>query len=872
MLSIKDSFEIQLEKEKPSALEAFESAIKNSQLSNKLTTESYYPNNSKPYLHFADFIHEQGHRPLSELTHYAEFISQLLSKSALDLVESIPHTKDKEDIVWRWFIEKAESMHLVELEPFIKVVKALVFDRPELVWQFIAYRLENHSLRDLSGWNEVFQHLITTSSWIKPKEYWDVELGRQITMADGTHLFDHIYSSFLKKLSELEVVDYEIYGQVISILCSGDWSKRDLQNLLKLKITDSPFFELAGCWKFIDIVQLQPKNDIDEKPLRDSWEWFVEASEQYSLKELEPWIPYVEQSYDRAVIADWFIEKAKSELPQNLHAWTQVVKLFEMSSDTNGKGISFFRETMQHLPLNELKDWKELLGEVRSTEDARWLYQWLKSKITQSGRTNLEDLKEWQDLIADIVYRADDLMLEKMVSDISEFTDTVDEWKSIDQWVSALLHNLHKLRNADGSKNSPGNESPGRKSYLFLLDNFKKAIGNNSEEAYQFGDLLESFIFEQNKYRFPFRWDESEPVADFEDPRVWVRQLLNDKTSLNKVETWKHLLGRNGNFFRKEIITMFSNASIFDVIGWSEYVSSAVLTLMGGSNFNSTTARINLIVSFVQEIQTHFGNDSVSHFSELFVIFRNYIISLADEEASLLHYATRVKGSLNHMIMNLIDNKPFSLEIPKTAGRLFIWSDGTSTNITNLITTTSYRAWQKANDLQIPTAPILNARSIDETLDVQEIFHGTRLVDTRMVGKKVDELNPDVERYFNEEISCQQTRIRETLTNHGINYTTTEMEAHDRNHNYLIEFIERDYFDYHGGWESINTIPYNQSKFTTDSSIIDLTQPYNQKTAPWILIMRIIDWDHAYLEEDKDSIDKRFYMNHDGRGYEVVMG
>jgi hypothetical protein len=873
------------ELDRPSALRLFETAIRSTRMRSgqPLETHSYYPKHTKPYLHFTDFLHEQGDRPLTELATYAPFLSRLLSKKALDLVEYVPNTVDKDQTVWRWFLEKAQHLSLRDLTPFIQLIQNRIFQDPIDVWGLLHPQIEQSSVEDLLPYTDTLKHLVSGAGQLKPRKYpWDEPSDASVPLTAKELLFGDIETFFLERLSTLTMNQISQLSAVVEcLLLYSDFTDERLANVLRAKLAAIPFEESAAHWRIIDGLRMPCAVEEQEHEhgdhLGSNWQWFVQQSAQSHLSKLEAWIPYLAKQNDSDAVALWFAEKAKDATTEQLLPWAPVLELFERSSKTQGQGIQFFMKRISHLPLEQLSGCKILFDNMWRKEDVPSVYLWLRSRIFTDSGVKREHLAEWQDTFARLAWKAEPELLTQMVSDVSEHTETIEEWRAIHEWVEALVHNLYKANNHDGSQNLPGNETQGRKGFLFLWENFTRAVGDNPGNAHEFGSLLWSFYSSQSRY-----WYDRELTAqgwkrpeDFENLEYWMREQLSGETQLHQVETWQHLLARNDSFYHQQIIDMFGWSSLQEVIEWRSYIQSAVQTLMRGESYNSTTSRIELLVQFSEEVTQHSGANAEADFSDLYVRFRDYVMSLTHAEASMLRSMARTKGVLNHTMMSVLDGKPFALELAKTGGRLFVWSEGASTHgatITNMVTQTAYNAWREAHDLNVPVTPILDARRIEETLAVPELFHDTVLVDTRAVGTQVASLPYELKKKLEDEIARQQAKIRSALKKHDIRYTNERMKGHDRDHNYLVEFVDREYFKVHGGWKVVNTMPYSRYAYTTDFSIFDTVDVYDPKTSPWIVVVRLTDWDHAFLKQDEGNVDTRFEPNHSGEGFGRMIG
>lgn len=870
------AFLLPQEKHQTPALELYESAVYRARIKSghTLDTHTYYPSETKPYLHFTDFIHEQGDKPLLDLVGYVPFLSRLLSNHALDLVEHVPNTVDKEDTVWSWFANKAHGLSLQQLAPFAPVIEQKVFERPLQVWAFLYPKIEHSRLQDLTSFADILKNIVTIAGTFKQKKYSRVVQGEvDKPPTENELLFEKIDAFFLEKLPDAHLDQIAPLSKVVEyLLVCRDVKDERLADILRAMMVDVPFQGLAKYAQIIGSMRMPSGTST----LVSNWEWFTQQTEGRSLQELEAWMTYIAARYSYEEVAEWFMEKSKDATAEQLHPWVKVVELLELSSRTKGQGIQFFMDRLSDLPLEQLSGWKSLFENVWDHDDALRIYTWLRSKIFTGSGVDVERMAEWQTVFARLAWKGEPELLTCMFSDLAEYTETIEEWRATHEWVEALVQNLHEARNSDGSKNTPGNESPGRKAFLFLWESFTQAVGENAENAHEFGSLLWAFENSQSYYRLERKYTEDgwEGAEDFEHPRKWIRKQLSAETQLNQVETWQHMLARNDHFFEEQLLNMFAQSTLEEVRQWRSYISSAVQTLMGGERYNSTTSRIELLVQFSEEVTQHFSESGQADFAELYVRFRDFVMRLNNAEASMLRSMVRMKGILNHTMMSVVDGKPFALELAKTGGRLFVWSEGDTVHgatITNMVTPTSYKAWRKAHDLHVPVTPILSAREIDEKVSVPELFRGTMLVDTRAVGVQVSELSHQTKQLLHEEIEQQKSKIRNKLKRHSIRYTNQRLSGHDRDHNYLIELVERKHFTSHGGWRAVNTIPYSAETHSTDFTLLSTTDTYDPKTSPWVAVVRLVDWDHAFLKEDEGQVDTRFEPNHNGEGFATVM-
>lgn len=854
------------EKHSRSALNQYESALHILRATGSPKTETYYPNN-KPYLHFLDFVAEQGHKPILELTEYIPFLDKLLSQQGLDLVEEVPNTVDTQDEVWEWISQKIEPHTIGELEPFLPLLENQAFRKPWETWHLLLPKIDACSATELNVLTPVMKFIILKTREFQPKKYpFDRPTFSSAQSPEQAAFFDLVNNFFTRKVQAFELQEIGEFSEIIEyLIIFQDWNDETLSDILRDKLENTPFLELASYWKIISVLRFRN----NEKLITD-WEWFVQKSESFTLPELTPWITYLFNLEGRKDVYEWFIAKAEHADSEQLLPWAKIVQFFETSSTTQGLGIKFFMDKLSQLPLDKLEDWKILFENFWKHDEATIVYAWLKSRIFQDSGVHLSLLSDWQDTFAELTWKAEPQLLEQMVNDISEYTETAEEWFALKKWVEALTFNLNKIQNKDGTRNTPEHESPGRKAFLFLWENFKKTFDHNPE-IHAIGSLITAFQNNQGHYRYSIPLSEHRKVPDFENFGYWIQQQLTPETRLNEVGSWQFLLARNDFFFQQEIKNMFAQSTLHEVNTWRDFVQASVETLMGGEAFDGLSSKIDLLVRFGEEVSKEFTEVGYETFSELYITFRDFVMNLSDTEALMLRNMVRMKGVLNHMIMNLIDGQPFALELAKTGGRLFIWSEGNDTHITNMMTETAYQAWQKAHDLRIPVTPIHEVREVDDMVNIPEIFRGTTLVDTRAVGLAVHQLNDKTKLKLRPEIDKQMKKIRKKLKESEINYTNPQRTGHDREHNYLIELIDKKYFKNHGGWKAVNTMPYSKEAFSTDFSVFDDVDTYDRKTSPWVIVIRLIDWDLAYLQEDEQNIDHRFEPNHDGSQFVTIL-
>jgi hypothetical protein len=245
-------------------------------------------------------------------------------------------------------------------------------------------------------------------------------------------------------------------------------------------------------------------------------------------------------------------------------------------------------------------------------------------------------------------------------------------------------------------------------------------------------------------------------------------------------------------------------------------------------------------------------------------------MELDEQEVGLVSALVIEKGCLSLEMAKLMDGKAVSYSVPKTGGRLFVTLTGEPLEVplfTHTLHRDAYEAWQKAHDLQIPVAPILGTRQLnqkpvmskEEFKKLPESLKSQIIVDTRFLGIASNRLSSETRFCLKGELAKQVKAIREGLESNEITYTPRDLKMHDRDMNYMVELIDRQYFVEQGGWSSINTMPYSPELFSTnfDEIVVKKDQdgefiPFDNEdpTQPFVVVYRLMDWDHAFVGPD----------------------
>jgi hypothetical protein len=324
--------------------------------------------------------------------------------------------------------------------------------------------------------------------------------------------------------------------------------------------------------------------------------------------------------------------------------------------------------------------------------------------------------------------------------------------------------------------------------------------------------------------------------------RDWFTNHIDNLANEEK-QSFAELLLRN-DYFKDSGDKVVNTLTISQIIDWKLGKVKPALFGPGSETFPTRAKVLEMLILFTEEIRDY-CEGQFSAFDEYFIELRDQLLSLSNKEISILYEVVKLNGVLHPQVQNMIMGKPFFVELPKTGGYIFFYrtEENKPIQISQLVPDDGFEAWVTAHDLAIPVTPIALS-TFTERKEVSQKYSNYQLVDTRMVGWQVSQLlASDFWKEIEPEFEKQRNKITKKLEDNSIFYVPEAFANHNREHNYYIEFIDKTYFEQNGGWESINNIPYDETFFAQNLSILN-DDNWQEK---YELVVRLTDWDHASL-------------------------
>ncbi len=285
----------------------------------------------------------------------------------------------------------------------------------------------------------------------------------------------------------------------------------------------------------------------------------------------------------------------------------------------------------------------------------------------------------------------------------------------------------------------------------------------------------------------------------------------------------------------KEVFALFSDVSV--EASMPEYSQLRSVFRECGQFHSPSLVRLILLEAnkTLQELEV-----KPDYRREIIDSYQDLLTNFSFPELIFFNLAVKKDGFFNTKLLGMAERfSRFVVELDKTGSRLYVMKKRQGEiNVVNEIRTKSAQIWsQLAQNNIIPCAPVYQ---------MNEREHGMTRVYSRFCGlafRRIDLSRiPDS---MLQEINRQREAIEQTLRENHISH------GHLHQGNFVLELIDKDYFEQEGGWQSVNQIPWSSQNFSYDIDQL--------KTEPdaWQPVVRLIDYDQAeknqYLARDPSS-------------------